>query len=116
MFEHSGGAGHGGKGGNAMPEKRGAGIAYDMAKGHWPGSGAAENGGRGGGIVVMHAVDVLLEGVVASMGGNATEGTSQGGGAGGSVNLHVHTLRGMGLLDVRGGAGGSAVNQSGYAT
>ncbi|OQS06816.1 hypothetical protein THRCLA_01160 [Thraustotheca clavata] len=103
----SGGAGHGGRGGNVMPEDRGGGAANDIS---WPGSGAAgeSTAGGGGGLILVHADQLVVDGELSARGGNGSLGG--GGGAGGSLVLYLSRLLGCGTLDVSGGTGSSHDN------
>ncbi|ETW05174.1 hypothetical protein, variant 2 [Aphanomyces invadans] len=107
----SGGAGHGGAGGEVMPAKGGAGRAFEASTWpQWPGSSAESNdvvqGGKGGGLVVLVVKAITLaEGSVVSVrGGNGTHGG--GGGSGGTIVLgDVADIVGDGALDLSGGSG-----------
>ncbi|CAK4106070.1 unnamed protein product [Aphanomyces euteiches] len=107
----SGGAGHGGDGGDVMPDKKGAGKSYETSTWpQWPGSSAASDddsmhGGKGGGLVVIFAPFLnLSSGIVSVRGENGTQGG--GGGSGGTIVLGgVGQLAGKGTLDLSGGAG-----------
>ncbi|EQC30797.1 hypothetical protein SDRG_11558 [Saprolegnia diclina VS20] len=106
----SGGAGHGGRGGNVEPGDRGGGATCDAS---WPGSGAAgeSTGGLGGGLVLLRATTLALDSRLSVRGGNGTAGG--GGGAGGSLLLFLKELQGKGSLDVSGGAGSSTPERHG---
>ncbi|KDO35157.1 hypothetical protein SPRG_00003 [Saprolegnia parasitica CBS 223.65] len=106
----SGGAGHGGRGGNVEPGDRGGGATCDAS---WPGSGAAgdSTGGLGGGLVLLRATTLALDAGLSVRGGNGTAGG--GGGAGGSLLLFLKELQGKGSLDVSGGAGSSTSERHG---
>lgn len=117
----SGGAGHGGRGGNVQPDNKGAGIAYDsksdiesLYEHHawpiWPGSAAASGdssdavvGGNGGGVVYVYSKSLELKttGMLGARGGDGSK--RGGGGSGGSMTLHISELRGGGLIDLSGG-------------
>ncbi|RQM24520.1 hypothetical protein B5M09_001394 [Aphanomyces astaci] len=113
----SGGAGHGGAGGNVMPVKEGAGAAFETSGWpQWPGSSAASHeegeapfrGGDGGGLLVfaVKAIAIAKDGVVSVRGGNGTRGG--GGGSGGTIVLGgVANVAGDGVLDLSGGSGSS---------
>ncbi|DBA04307.1 TPA: hypothetical protein N0F65_002069 [Lagenidium giganteum] len=122
----SGGAGHGGRGGNVEPDDNGGGIQYDSASQYaggwnlpwprWPGSGAKSAddpslavGGAGGGLVHVKT-DALLftkEGVISARGGDGTR--HGGGGSGGAISMFVRSLAGPGKIDI---SGGHSVNPS----
>lgn len=118
----SGGAGHGGRGGNVQPDNKGAGTAYDsksdveaLYEHHawpiWPGSAATSGdssdavvGGNGGGVLYVHSKSLELKstGALGARGGDGSK--RGGGGSGGSMTLHISELRGGGLIDLSGGA------------
>ena len=102
----SGGAGHGGRGGNTEPGDKGAGAAYDFTPSLvigagatwpiWPGSGAASDdgpdapvGGAGGGLIHANAPTLRTK--------------RGGGGAGGAIVVFTSTLSGKGTIDASGG-------------
>jgi len=128
--EASGGAGHGGRGGNVLPGSTGGGAPYDISKELlmqetetwlspssdkgwpiWPGSGAASgdtpnklSGGSGGGIIYIGSkkLNVAKTGSIAAQGGVGSMGG--GGGSGGALTLFVADIAGGGLIDLKGGA------------
>jgi len=127
----SGGAGHGGKGGNVEPQGKGAGLAYDYPIGQsykydmnsemywpiWPGSGAASSetvlnsklqnlatgGGSGGGLMLLDSRELSFESEssLSVKGGYGRMGG--GGGSGGSIVLRISELNGKGIIDLSGG-------------
>ncbi|OQR91580.1 hypothetical protein ACHHYP_04547 [Achlya hypogyna] len=103
----SGGAGHGGRGGNVQPGDRGGGATCSAG---WPGSGAAgpTTGGLGGGLILVRADALTVASRLSVRGGNGTGGG--GGGAGGSLLLFLGDLTGNGHLEAAGG-GGSSTNE-----
>ncbi|KAI9917073.1 hypothetical protein PsorP6_017010 [Peronosclerospora sorghi] len=130
LSEASGGAGHGGRGGNVFPGSTGGGASYDVSNSHvmlhttsrmsqfsdegwptWPGSGAASGdvpnqviGGSGGGMIYIGSVkvNVAKTASISARGGNGAMGG--GGGSGGSVSLFVAELKGGGCIDLAGGS------------
>lgn len=122
----SGGAGHGGRGGNVLPGSSGGGKAYDSKSSVaadekdkwpiWPGSGAASGdmpnkltGGNGGGMVYIGAkrLDVTKGAVVAVSGGQGSRGG--GGGAGGAIMIVATEITGGGVIDASGGEAAASV-------
>jgi hypothetical protein len=82
--------------------------------------GVGGPGGAGGGVVLIWADVIVVDGVISSRGEDATAtsagpGTSgAGGGAGGSLRLTTEALNlGAGALDATGGAGASSVDRVG---
>lgn len=69
-----------------------------------PGSGsvAGHNGTAGGGVVIVRAAKVTLDGRIAAEGEHATNPGSSAG-AGGSVNIRAGDLQGRGTISVAGG-------------
>jgi hypothetical protein len=123
--EASGGAGHGGKGGNVQPGNIGGGEQYDNQDTSygfdftwpvWPGSGAASgdspdefSGGFGGGLVHIKSRVVHFEDGQ-SVSARGSRGLKHGGGgSGGSIVVFVNQLRGRGLID---GSGGDSINSN----
>ncbi|ETM40825.1 hypothetical protein L914_13337 [Phytophthora nicotianae] len=129
--EASGGAGHGGRGGNVLPGSTGGGAAYDISKEIlmqqslgsirppsvdkgwpiWPGSGAASgdtpnklSGGSGGGIIYIGSkkLNVTKPASISARGGAGSMGG--GGGSGGSLTLFITDIAGGGTIDLAGGA------------
>lgn len=126
----SGGAGHGGRGGNVLPGSSGGGQAYDSksslaayAKNKWPiwpGSGAASGdmpnkltGGNGGGMVYIGAkrLDVAKGALVAASGGQGSRGG--GGGSGGSIMIVATEISGGGMIDASGGEAAAGADSVG---
>ncbi|RLN98238.1 hypothetical protein BBJ28_00000044 [Nothophytophthora sp. Chile5] len=125
--EASGGAGHGGRGGNVLPGSTGGGAVYDTStdldlttsvswmtdKGWpiWPGSGAASGdspnkviGGNGGGIIYIGSKRLIVEkaAFLSARGGVGSKGG--GGGSGGAMTLFISDISGGGVIDLAGGA------------
>ncbi|KAL4093904.1 hypothetical protein PRIC1_011334 [Phytophthora ramorum] len=126
--EASGGAGHGGRGGNVLPGSTGGGAAYDISKERlmqqtdtwitpfsdkgwpiWPGSGAASgdtpnklSGGNGGGIIYVGSknLNVTKTASISAQGGVGSMGG--GGGSGGSLTLFITQIAGGGSIDLAG--------------
>jgi len=74
-----------------------------------PGSGGGgkdtyNQGGNGGGVIRIEAVEINLDGKIFSSGGNSI--TSSGSGSGGSIWLNVNTLKGSGEIRANGGDSG----------
>ncbi|TMW62340.1 hypothetical protein Poli38472_009833 [Pythium oligandrum] len=125
ISEASGGAGHGGKGGNVEPGNAGGGKIYDRPSEIWsevttdwpvwPGSGAATGGdddgsdvsiagGNGGGMIHVSAKQLRFindKAIISARGGSGAK--NGGGGAGGAIVLMVGELDGPGMIDVTGG-------------
>ncbi len=109
-----GGAGHGGIGGQSNVVQGAGGRPYGSALnpftfGSGGGTGESGNhpGGNGGGIVIISASHIILNGTINADGGNGSDGTnSGGGGSGGSINIITDALEGSGNLSARGGYGG----------
>lgn len=72
-------------------------------------------GGSGGGMVVIHAATVTVDGMILADGapGIAYAGVGTGGGAGGFISIDASKLLGSGLLSAKGGAGGDGFSGSG---
>jgi len=109
----SGGAGHGGYGGNDSP---GGGKVYDSIQiPAIAGSGGAPfgTGGAGGGYVNLNVTGTLL--VNGRLSANGSDGGyNSGGGSGGSLYLNfVNILAGNGIIAANGGAGNGAAGGGG---
>ncbi|MDE2489486.1 MAG: hypothetical protein KGM24_01475 [Elusimicrobia bacterium] len=117
------GGGHGGAGGTVGSEA--GGLANDSATNPTaPGSGGAggrvsagATGGNGGGLVIVTADTMQIDGLIQADGaaGNAGDGTrtgrtAAGGGSGGGVNLSANYFVGSGTITALGGAGGADSN------
>ncbi|CAH0480059.1 unnamed protein product [Peronospora belbahrii] len=128
--EASGGAGHGGRGGNVLPGSAGGGAVYDVSEELqmqqtgsqmsyflgkewpiWPGSGATSGdtpnkivGGSGGGVIYIGSKKLHIgkTSVVSARGGIGSMGG--GGGSGGSMTLFVADITGGGAIDLAGGS------------
>lgn len=79
-----------------------------------PGSGGGgystgHPGKSGGGILRIHTLELINDGIMDSNGGNAS--TYGGAGSGGSIYIKVNTLKGIGSIKAHGGE----ANQYGYA-
>ena len=72
-------------------------------------------GGSGGGVVILRAQEVVVDGVVSANGGQGEKGEydATGGGSGGTVLIHAPVLRLAGRVEARGGVGGQAVDAGG---
>ncbi|MFO0757747.1 MAG: putative metal-binding motif-containing protein [Byssovorax sp.] len=70
-------------------------------------SNLATRGGNGGGLVILEAASVVIDGLVDVSGASppALGGVGPGGGAGGSIFIHAGTLTGKGILRAKGGDG-----------
>ncbi|KAG7388115.1 hypothetical protein PHYPSEUDO_013075 [Phytophthora pseudosyringae] len=131
--EASGGAGHGGRGGNVLPGSTGGGAAYDISKEllmHqtaswvkppfasadkgwpiWPGSGAASgdtpnklSGGSGGGIIYISSKKLNVTKSASISARGGVGSMGGGGGSGGSLTLFIADITGGGNIDLAGGA------------
>ncbi|KAK3576663.1 hypothetical protein CHS0354_004948 [Potamilus streckersoni] len=101
------GAGHGGYGGGANLHNYTQGKPYGSYKTpHDTGSsGGGTAGGLGGGIITLNVAQSLhCDGVISSLGGDATENNS-GGGSGGSIYIVTTNFSGHGLITTEGGDG-----------
>ena len=119
----AGGAGHAGFGAGCGGGSTGASESYGDAIAPFDfGSGGGNQaqygtiGGSGGGRVRITSTGPLnVDGLINARGTNGSGSTSAyggGGGSGGSIHLIAGALSGLGILDVRGGAG-SVVNGGG---
>jgi hypothetical protein len=74
-------------------------------------------GGRGGGVIVLEAAEIVLEGRVEASGGDGTapSGVGSGGGAGGAIVIIASKLElgANAAIVASGGVGGEAVDASG---
>ncbi|KAE9247365.1 hypothetical protein PF002_g6297 [Phytophthora fragariae] len=131
LGEASGGAGHGGRGGNVLPGSAGGGAAYDVSKELrfqqpgswivlpsadkgwpiWPGSGAASgdtpnkvNGGNGGGIIYIGSKKLVVAKTASIFAQGGVGSMGGGGGSGGALTLFVADISGGGAIDLSGGA------------
>jgi hypothetical protein len=84
--------------------------------------GFSRAGGDGGGRMALHAINLVVDGLV-SCNGQAGSGFQAGGGAGGSIFLNVATVSGTGSIradggagEVGGGGGRIAINYYDYST
>lgn len=132
----AGGAGHGGIGGQGVwldptnpnlnkSEFSGGGIVYDVnataanLPDHVGSGGGGADGGAGGGIVAIKARDLILHSLqpnpkvagyspnIDVRGADALDKSTGGGGSGGTVVISTQYLHGNGVIDARGGKGGS---------
>ena len=95
-------------------------LPFDVVDGGQRGGGAA--GGAGGGHVYISGRVVTVAGSILALGGNAGDGScdaatglvpGSGGGAGGGVWLMGTHVNATGIIDVRGGAGGTGYGGGG---
>ncbi|MEM8963525.1 MAG: hypothetical protein AAGD38_18730, partial [Acidobacteriota bacterium] len=111
---YSAGGSHGGAGSSGHEHQNPAGATYDSvyrpslagASGSTRYSG--NEAGNGGGVIVIEAASVVLQGELWAHGGTRDRRTYgnhhlASGGAGGSIRIVAGTLSGAGLIDVRGG-------------
>ena len=123
--EQSGGS-HGGLGGHQEGGQAVTAAYGRFAFPSYPGGGgsasggANEPGGNGGGVVIVRAGNLVLDGGIHAEGANSgasTEGvagdSSGGAGAGGAVLLRVDALRGAGSIHADGGAGSGLTGAGG---
>lgn len=76
--------------------------------GHYGSAGCpgSQNGGKGGGLIIMEVGDELyLDGTIANDGQDAASGSAGGGGSGGSIWIKCGRFNGHGLITSNGGAG-----------
>ena len=59
------------------------------------------NGGKGGGYIKIETDDFILDGILRASGEDSEEG---GGGSGGSIYVETKELKGLGLMESRGGS------------
>ena len=105
-----GGAGHGGPGGSGGYP---GGPEYDATNAPtYPGSSGAGSpnynttGGSGGGLVLITASNVTINGTISANGASGTQNVDgSGGGSGGSIAIACTHLAGSGTLTANGGAG-----------
>lgn len=108
----TGGAGAGATGGaGGAPAYGSASAPVNMGSGGG-GSGNTGTGGSAGGIVIIDAGEMILDGVIISSGNVGRSVTTNnpaagGGGSGGGVFITAGIFSGAGTVDVRGGPGGS---------
>ncbi len=111
------GGSHGGLGGSAngavgLP----APVYGDLTEPLFPGGGGGANGttdgGAGGGLVLLGAVNVVVDGAIRADGAIGASGLS-GMGAGGGINLRTRTLSGGGTFEADGGTRAGANNVGG---
>ena len=123
------GGGAGGKGGNwvingipgiapiIIPRSGGAGGGSGDADGYGGCAASSRVGASGGGVLVIFAKNIVMNGDITAKGGNGvnaygcgcggpTRGGS-GGGGGGHIFLAYKTKTGSGIIDVSGGNGGN---------
>lgn len=113
IYEVAGGS-HGGKGGGPTYVAP-YGLIYgseaapvQLGSGGGAGNGStAMDGGAGGGVVIINAEELELNGVITADGNTGPTTTSGGGGSGGSVLLEVGTFSGAGSLTANGGTSGN---------
>ncbi|NQT92707.1 MAG: hypothetical protein HQ559_08095 [Lentisphaerae bacterium] len=112
---YGGGGGHGAPGANAKAGTGRGGAAYGDAKmPSLPGSSgtgfSSVRGGAGGGVLVVKARSVTVNGRISASGKAALPYSNQhlyaGGGAGGSVRISCDTLTGTGVISADGADGG----------
>jgi hypothetical protein len=118
---------------NAFGSDAGAGGSYGGLGGHYStsvpnavygnsanpaeiGSGggawANEDGGDGGGLIIIAASNITLNGQIIANGGESA-GSIAGDGSGGAVNIETGTLTGTGNIYANGGGNGSGVGGGG---
>jgi len=98
------GGSHGGLGGKygsyAVSDVYGS-VYEPMDPGSGGGAYSKDNlGGNGGGVLIIGAGELLLDGELSANGGDAAYA---GGGSGGSIQMHVTTLKGSGTITANGG-------------
>jgi hypothetical protein len=111
---HSGGS-HGGLGGRGLLGGSDSGRSYDsLGRPALAGSGGSADvdggeGGHGGGVIVLRARRITIDGNVSALGEDAPVGSiGGGGGAGGSVSIEAETILGAGAVRAAGGLGRGA--------
>jgi hypothetical protein len=75
----------------------------------------ASAGGDGGGVILIEAADLQLDGAIESKGASppAVSGVARGGGSGGFISIVAAHLTGMGTISVAGGDGTAAPGNGG---
>jgi hypothetical protein len=115
------GAGHGGLGGNGSGGAAG-GEPYEAADSPvLPGSGggggrtAGAVGGRSGGLIMVRASSMAVNGLIEADGVPGPGGLTYtgGGGSGGTINLWADYFSGIGVVSSTGGPAGTGTTQSG---
>lgn len=111
------GGSHGGLGGSATGAVGPPAPVYgDLTEPLFPGGGGGANGntdgGSGGGLVLLGAVNLVVDGAIRADGAIGTAGLS-GMGAGGGINVRTRTLSGVGTLEADGGTRAGANNVGG---
>ncbi len=100
------GAGHGGRGGDALGLPGGLDYGIASAPLQW-GSGGGGSGGAGGGAIqILLTGQLVVDGVISVDGGAAAGGSQDGGGSGGSIYVIADAVSGSGSLTANGGASG----------
>lgn len=79
------------------------------------GAGIPSRGGHGGGLVILEAAEIRIDGQVLARGGDGISvlDLGSGGGAGGSIRIIAHALSGAGVISARGGHGGTGAVYNG---
>ena len=109
------GGSYGGLGGgyqNAVPNQVYGDLTDPRDLGSGGGAWNNEDGGDGGGLLLIRAGTVTLNGTIRSNGGES-QGSAAGDGSGGGINLTAGSLTGAGFIQANGGGGGSGVGGGG---
>jgi hypothetical protein len=81
-------------------------LTNPMDLGSGGGAWEHEDGGDGGGLILIQANRIVLNGAIRSNGGEST-GSAAGDGSGGTVNISVGNLSGNGSIQANGGGSGN---------
>lgn len=93
-------------GGNNHEDKTYGSLLKPQDSGSEGGAGShAETGGKGGGVIIIKATLLQLDGKMTVNGGDGNESSNAGGGSGGSIYLEVDNLAGKGEIIADGGRG-----------
>ena len=104
-FASPGGPGRG----QTMVNKAHGSLYRPQVPGSAGGDGASsQSAGKGGGMIVIFASLLQVDGKMTANGGNGKQGSNAGGGSGGSIMLSVDNLVGKGEISADGGLGDGA--------
>ena len=91
-------------GGKAKDGKSYGSLFMPQHPGSQGGAGTSA-GGKGGGVIILKAASLQLDGKMTVNGDDGKQGSNAGGGSGGSIYLHVDKLVGKGQIIADGGRG-----------
>ncbi len=113
--EANAGGSHGGLGGSnasADPNPVYGSVTSPGALGSGGGASGNSDGSDGGGLLLLNAINVVVDGAIRSNGGTVG-GSASGLGSGGSINAVVRTVSGVGPISADGGTTGGTNNVGG---